>query len=252
MYRFLLTPRWLGRIALALVGAVAFVALGVWQFGRARTVVAPVPAAAAGALARPLATVLAGARTVTATTAGQLVTATGTWDRAGQAVVPDRSVGGRDGRWVVTPLRRSTGPALLVVRGFVPNGSTAPVPPAGPVTVTGWLAGSEPGDGTRTSGPGQVDAVSGALFVNRVAYPLVDGYLGATRVVPADRTGLTPVPLPGGGLTVRWSWQSLGYAVQWNLFALGAFVVLIIAARQHAREQRAHQLAQAGRAEVSF
>ncbi len=251
MYRFLLTPRWLARIGLAMIGAVGFVALGAWQFDRARTVVAAVPAAQSGASARPLGTVLAGASTVTGATAGQLVTASGRFDAASQALVPDRVVDGRAGSWVVTPLRRPTGPAVLVVRGFVADGDAVPAVPLGPVTVTGWLAGSEPADAAVPTGAGQVGAVSGPLFVNRVSYPLVDGYLGSTRSTPAS--ALVPVPLPGGGnATVRWSWQSLGYAVQWNLFAIGAFVVLIVAARQHAREGRAREVAQTGVREVTF
>ncbi len=255
MYRFLLTPRWLAYAASALVAAVVFVALGTWQFDRARTVTASVQAADPTATARPLDVVLQDRREVDGAVAGQLVQVAGRWDAGAQATVPDRDVGGRAGSWVVTPLRPATGPAVLVVRGSVPAGAPAPAPPAGPVRVEGWLAGSEGvPDALPPAGAGQVAAVSVPVFVNRVSYPLLDGYVGLTRTVPAASAGgLPPVPLPGGGRgSVSWSWQSLGYALQWNLFAVGAFVVFAIAARQQARDTRAQHVEQAGVAEVTF
>jgi len=255
VYRFLLSPRWLAYAASALVAAVVFVALGAWQFDRARTVTPAVQAADPNAAALPLEQVLQGSRQVDGALAGRLVRVTGRWDAAGQVTVPDRVVGGRTGSWVVTPLRRSAGPAVLVARGFVPDGSAAPAPPAGEAQVDGWLAGSEGVPDTRPpAGSDQVAAVSVPVFVNRLSYPVLDGYVGLTRAVPASAAGgLAPVPLPGGGrASVTWSWQSLGYAVQWNLFAVGAFVVLGIAARQHARESRARRVQEAGVAEVTF
>jgi len=255
VYRFLLTPRWLGYAALALLAAVVFVALGVWQFDRARTVIAPVQAADPNAAALPLAGVLGNRPTVDGTVVGRLVRVAGRWDAAAQVTVPGRVVGGRGGSWVVTPLRPPTGPSVLVVRGFVPDGVAAGTPPGGAVVVEGWLAASENlPDARPPAGSAQIAAVSVPVFVNRVPYPLLNGYVGLTRAVPATAAGgLAPVPLPGGGRgAVRWSWQSLGYAVQWNLFAAGAFVVLVIAARQHARELRTQRVEQAGVAEVSF
>lgn len=255
MYRFLLTRRWLGYALLALVAAAVFVVLGLWQFGRARTVTAPVQAADPAAAARPLADVLAGRATVDGAVAGQLVQVAGRWDAAAQVTVPDRAVGGRNGSWVVTPLRPRAGPAVLVVRGFVADGAPVGPAPTGAVRVDGWLAGSEPvPDGRAPDGADRIPAVSVPVFVNRVSYPLLDGYVGLTRAVPAAAAGgLTPVPLPGGGRgSVVWSWQSLGYALQWNLFAVGAFVVLGIAARQHAGELRARRVQQVGVAQVSF
>lgn len=254
MYKFLLTPRWLGYAVLAALSAAAFVGLGVWQYHRARTVTPPVAAASADAVVRPLSTVLDGSTAVGGAAAGQVVTVTGTWDRAGQAQVRGRLVGGRDGSWVVTPLRRSDGPAVLVVRGFVPDGTAPPAAPTGRVTVVGWLAGSEDATSVATATADQVGSVSVPVFLNRVGYPLVDGFVGQTRVAPAPAVqDLTPVPLPGGGRgSVSWSYQSLGYALQWNLFAVGAFVVLVIAARQQAREATARRVTETGLGDVTF
>lgn len=254
MYRFLLTPRWLGYAALALLGVVVFLALGTWQFDRSRRVTLPVEAAVPGAAVHPIAEILTGPA-VGGDSAGRLVSVTGAWDAVHQATLPDQVVGGRTGREVVTPLRRADGPALLVVRGFVPDGGAVPAPPAGPVTVTGWLAGSQAVPAVPApTGSGQVGAVAAALFVNRVGYPLVDGYLGMTRADPgASAAGLSAVPLPGGGVrTVAWDWQNLGYAIQWNVFAIGAVAVLVIAARQHAREGLARADAELGTREVTF
>ena len=254
VYRFLLSPRWLGYAALAVLAAAVFVSLGVWQYHRARTVTPPVAAASANAVVRPLSVVLAGSTSVGGTTAGQVVTVTGTWDGAGQAEVPDRPVDGRDGSWVVTPLRRSDGPAVLVVRGFVPDGTAAPAAPAGRVSVVGWLAGSEDATSIGSATADQVGSVSVPVFLNRVSYPLLDGFVGQTRVEPvAADQGLTPVPLPGGGRgSVSWSYQSLGYALQWNLFAVGAFVVLALAARQQARETTARRVTETGLGDITF
>ena len=254
VYRFLLSPRWLGWAALALVGVVVFVALGAWQFDRARRVTLPVQAAHPDAVAQPLAGVVRGG-TVDAATAGRVVSVTGTWDVAAQVVVPGAKAGGRSVERVVTPLLRASGPAVLVVRGLVAEGTAVPAAPAGTVAVTGWLAGSEPPPQVSPAlAPGELAAVSTPLFLNRVGYPLLDGYLGLTRAEPAaSAAGLATVPLPGGRTRrVDWSWQSLGYAVQWNVFALGAIAALVIAARQHARDGRVRAAAERGSTEVSF
>lgn len=253
MYRFLLSPRWLGWAALALVGVVVFVALGAWQFDRARRVTLPVQAADPDAVAQPLDRVVRDA-TVDAATAGRVVSVTGRWDPAAQAVVPGTDGSGRSVERVVTPLRPASGPAVLVVRGLVAAGAPVPAAPAGPVAVTGWLAGSEaPPQVSPPLAPGELAAVSTPLFLNRVGYPLVDGYLGLTRAQPVSDAGLTTVPLPGGRTRrVEWSWQSLGYAVQWNVFALGAVAALVIAARQRAREGLVRAAAEHGSTEVSF
>ena len=61
MYRFLLTPRWLGALALAVAAAVAMVFLGVWQLNRyeQRAATNDRIDAAASAVAVPLSGVLA-------------------------------------------------------------------------------------------------------------------------------------------------------------------------------------------------
>jgi cytochrome oxidase assembly protein ShyY1 len=160
---------------------------------------------------------------VTTTALGREVTATGTYDSAHQLVVPNRTVNGKQGYYVLTPLRTADGRAVSVVRGWVEgNPGTPPPAPAGQVSVTGRLQADE---STDTSGAvdgglpaGQLGMISPATLVNLLPYPTYDGWVAADNV-PAGMTAVpTTQPDGGNGLTAR-AFQNLGYTLQWFAFA---------------------------------
>ncbi|MGX2996301.1 SURF1 family cytochrome oxidase biogenesis protein [Streptomyces sp. JNUCC 64] len=231
MYRFLLTPRWWA-INVFVVLAIPFcLFMGSWQLGRFEDRVEDHKTAAdrAGADAQKPARPLAGLLPVTKETSGDRVTATGRYTE--QFLVPDRSLDGKSGHYVLGLLRTGDGPVLPVVRGWLPgaaDASAAPPAPRGEVTVTGALQPSESAssDGARTAGglpPGQIGMISAATLVNLVPYDVENAWV---TLDPAD-SGMTAVPAAAPentGLDLK-AFQNLGYTGEWFVFA--GFVVFM-------------------------
>ncbi|MET9613077.1 SURF1 family protein [Kitasatospora indigofera] len=237
MYRFLLTPRWLSSTVLALVAVAVCLWLGSWQLGRFEDRVSAhrdtgAAVAAAGAVAaEPLGGVLTDADPqVSTATVGRNVSATGSFDAEHQLLVPDRALDGRQGYYVLTPLRTADGRTVAVVRGWAPGApAAAPAPPAGEVTVTGRLqAGESSGSNGAVAGglpPGQLGTISRATLLNMLPYDgWYDGWVAADSV-PAGLTVVPTVqPQGGDGLSLR-AFQNLGYTLEW--FVFGGFVVFM-------------------------
>ncbi|MGE7436491.1 MULTISPECIES: SURF1 family protein [Kitasatospora] len=245
MYRFLLTSRWLGGTVLALVAIAVCLWLGSWQLGRFEDRVSTHKdggnSAKAPQAAAPLSSVLNGGTAEVGTdTVGREVTVTGSYDPAHQLLVPNRTVDGRNGFYVLTPLRTADGPAVAVVRGWVPGApdgsgtgtasSAVPVPaaPAGQVTVTGRLQAPEnSGSGGAVAGglpAGQLGTISPATLVNVLPYRSYDGWVAADAA-PGGLTAVPTVqPQGGDGLSLR-AFQNLGYTLEWFVFA--GFVVFM-------------------------
>ena len=254
MYRFLLTPRWLGINLLALLAVPVCVWLGVWQLGRfeVRTHAGGHSASqqAGSSRAVALAPLLAGADAaeVTAADVGREVTFSGRYDSAHQLLVPQRTVAGRTGYFVLTPLRLSGGGLpLAVVRGWTVSASAVPAAPAGTVELRGRLQTAEDASTPEviSSGglpAGQVGMISPATLVNLLPYSVYDGWVALDKGVGAGAgtdagagasgvdgaAALTAVPTyqpsGGAGLTLR-AFQNLGYTLQWFVFA--GFVVFM-------------------------
>ncbi|MGC4807082.1 SURF1 family protein [Micromonospora sp. DT233] len=233
MYRFLLTPRWLGILALTLVAAAVMVLLGNWQLHRyeGRTAIneridasehmTPVP------LAEKVPAPTGGPHTAGPAPADEAtwtrVTATGRYDTENIVLVRGRTVDRRVGFEVVTPLRLADGSAVLVDLGWIPpapGGAMAqpqlPAVPTGEVTVVGRVHASE-------SEAGAVDRREGRLETRRVGvpglarelpYPVYGAYVLLDEQTPAADPAFRAVPI---GHTNNW--QNLGYVVQWWLFA---------------------------------
>jgi cytochrome oxidase assembly protein ShyY1 len=213
VYRFLLTPRWLGLAALIGVAATVMVLLGNWQLHRyqersavneridsaAQEAPVPLPAKPPAAWSR--------------------VTATGRYDTTNEILVRGRTVDGQVGFEVVTPLVLADGSALLVDRGWVPpapGGAVAvpkvPAPPTGEVTVSGRIHETEsrPNAVTRREGRIEVRRIGIARLAEELPYPLYGAYLLDEK----PGTGLTAISIQHEN-----SWQNAGYVVQWWLFA---------------------------------
>ena len=219
---------------LALVFATACVLLGRWQLSRfqdkherAQLVTrnydaAPVPLAELLALPEAAFDPRRQWRTVTVS---------GTYDASATHLVRNRprKGGGADavfGYEVLVPLRLDDGSALLVDRGWLPNGTrgstpgqapdAVPDPPAGRVEVVARLKSSEPqrgGDLPRR----QVASIAVGDIAGRLGYPVYPAYGVLVRespsVTPAPAALDRPVIDGGEGINAS-------YAAQWVLFAL--------------------------------
>ncbi|MEU5385229.1 SURF1 family protein [Kitasatospora cineracea] len=236
MYRFLLSPRWLVGTVVAVAAIVVCLMLGTWQLDRFESRVSThqengrAAAASAQADVQPLAAVLPdGAAKVGTDTVGRTVRVTGAYDGAHQLLVPSRTVDGKQGYYVLTPLLTDGGRAVAVVRGWAAGGpGAAPDVPAGQVSVTGRLQAPEnSGSGGAVAGglpAGQLGTISPATLVNVLPYPVYDGWVAADDV-PSGLTAVPTVQPEGGdGLSLR-AFQNLGYTLEWFVFA--GFVVFM-------------------------
>lgn len=232
MYRFLLTRRWLGLLAVAVLLAVGCVALGTWQLDRRgeRHARNDLLARNLTAEAVPPGRLLAVGRDVRPADEFSRVRATGRYAPADQLLVRTRPFQGQVGFYVLVPLITDEGPALLVNRGWVPDGPTAtalpdvPAPPPGTVTVTGRVRRSEDPSTTGRPPAGQVTRIDVPAIARSLPYRVYGGYLdlAAERPAPRRAPALLPEPEPAEG-------PHLAYAFQWYLFAamaLGGYAVL--------------------------
>ncbi|MDO8122351.1 SURF1 family protein [Isoptericola sp. b490] len=237
-------PRMIAVLAAFLIMAAVFARLGVWQLDRALSRGEARAQAAAERTERaapvPLGSVLPPQTTFTSDLVGKHVTVTGTFE-SDQLLVTGRVVHGRTGALVLTPLRvAGTGAVLPVVQGWVSGvedpAGTAP-PPAGEVTVVGWLqVGEAAGRGGFPAG--QTDAISPAELVNSWGGPIYTGYLVVDTIDGAPPAGMVALGPPGttaGGV----DWRNLGYALQWWLFGGFALALWWRMLGDEARERRA-------------
>jgi cytochrome oxidase assembly protein ShyY1 len=159
------------------------------------------------------------------------VRVTGRYDPAATVLVRNRPRTGDQakaqyGYEVVVPLRLDDGSALLVDRGWLPNGTlgrspgrapdTVPAPPAGEVTVTARLRRSEPARSGALP-QGQAGSISVSSIGARVGYPLYPAY--GVLVSEQPPAAVTPAPLDPP-VTAAGQGINASYAAQWLLFAL--------------------------------
>lgn len=251
VYRFLLTPRWLAGHLFVVLAVVFCVFMGSWQLSRFesrvdthRTAQKDTKAAAATAPVA-LAELLPGVKSqLTTVSSGRVVTATGTYDTARQLLVPHRTLDGRTGFYVLTPLRLAGGAALPVVRGWLPGtagSSRVPAAPAGRVTVTGALQAAESTstDGAISSGlpEGQLGIISAASLVNLLPYDVYSAWITQTEAVPSPLKAVPATAAPGTGLDLK-AFQNLGYTGEWFVFAGFVVFMWFRLFRQEAEAQR--------------
>lgn len=246
MLRLLLHPRWLAwHLALLLVLA-AFGWLGWWQlstFDDEGVRAADKTVVALQKVTDP------GGRLERADV-GRVVRASGTWAAEGQVLAPERRHRGRDGAWVVTPLRTDGG-VLPVVRGWVPRGTPAPAPPGDPVTVTAVLQPSESESDARgvpSAGEhGTVPYISTVTLISVLPdgasdvydpQRLYDGFAVLRTSTSSADPALEPVePQHEAAPEAIGRWRNLGYGLQWWVFGAGAVYLWLSVLRRAAREQ---------------
>jgi surfeit locus 1 family protein len=218
--RTALQPRWLALLAVLLVVVYAFVRLGLWQLAVAQDRVFEETLASQAAQAEvPVEDVLQPFSAFPNDASGRPVSASGTYDSGLQFLVPDRLLEGREGYWVMTPLRTQEGALLTVLRGWVADPATADEPPGTPVSVTGTLAPGESPSAATDLPAGQLGSVDLAVLANTWEGDLYNAFVFATGEQPRV-TELTVEPVPPPALSGRGvDWGNLGYALQWWVFA---------------------------------
>lgn len=244
--RFLLTPRWLGMLAFALLVAATCVRLGIWQLDRLEQRRALNAEIRRGLAAPPvLLEALAGADP--GTLAYRRVEVTGTYDPEREVLLYGRALNGEPGHHVLTPLlleRPVDGArAILVDRGWVPfELGTPPVgpaaPPAGRVRISGFLlpTAGEADVVIERGADGRVLTVAhdepGAIGPE-LGLPLFPLPLQLQRQQPAQ-AGELPVVVPPPELSEG---PHLSYAIQWFTFATIALVGAVLLVRREARDR---------------
>lgn len=220
--RFVLSRRWLlfGLVVAGLVGGTWW--LGQWQFDRLtdRQAGNQVIRTNENLAPAPLADVLSPGRAVSSGDEWRLVTARGTYDPARTVVVRYRSRDEGTGINVVVPLVTADGTAVLVDRGWLqtdPQGtdrSGIPEPPAGQVTVTGWVRGDGTGGSTAVDDL-STRAINSTAIGAAVDLPVYTGFLELDTESPAPVTSLVKVELP-----VLDNGPHFFYGLQWWFFGV--------------------------------
>ena len=239
MYRFLLSRRWLGLLAVSLLLAATCGQLGRWQLhrldarNRVNAVITGNATGAPGAVDR----LLAPGKPVADEDEYTRVSATGRYDRSHRLLVRNRTYDGQVGFYVLVPLVTASGTALLVNRGWVDAGeSTAELPdvpgaPTGEVSVVARVRPAEPAGGG--GGRGQVSRIDVPAIARGLPYAVYGGYADLVRERPAPRQAPTLLPAPETS-----QGPHLAYAFQWFLFALMSLGGYLVLARREAEDLR--------------
>ncbi len=185
-----MSRRWilfaLGVVALALL----CYRLGVWQFHRLAETKAQnaVTSHNLDAPPVPATSLMKLGRSVPSSEAWRRVTMTGTYDASHTVLLRYQSRNGTLGSDLLTPLRTRSGPAVLVDRGWVQTtpgepAKKVPPPPAGTVSVVGWLQPNATGSATVVTDR-STRLVSSAAVAKTLPYPLYGGYVQALSESP--------------------------------------------------------------------
>lgn len=223
VYRFVLTPRWLGFALFVIVLSGICVHLGNWQFDRLteRRDENAIVREHLGEEPVPIDEVVTpDSEAVPDDSEWTTVTATGTYDTEHQ-VVEKYQTRDAPGVEIVTPLVTDSGTAVLVNRGWMATENTTdavediPAPTKGTVTVTGWIRVDSGAEASAVQPvDGQVRAISSAGIETALPYDAYPGFVNVTEQRPAASSGLEPEPKPDLG-----EGPHFFYALQWYFFA---------------------------------
>jgi cytochrome oxidase assembly protein ShyY1 len=236
-------PRYAALAALMAVVAAICLAAGSWQIARLREKHAANDALRHNAHQAPAAVTevlpLVPDRPATDDIQFRRVTATGTYDAAGQVLVRRQQVNDINGYDVLTPLRTARA-TLLVVRGFVAQPAagapSAGPPPRGTVSITARAEPPDRSDDKAAQLVGQVETINPVQQAARMHSAVYDGYAELLAGQPGT-AGLVPIPdpdlsNPAGGAVEP---QHLAYIVQWYLFAALALAAPLVMIRADSR-----------------
>lgn len=246
----MLSFRWILLTSLVTLAVLAMVRLGLWQVDRLHE------KQAANALltarqSEPVtdAAVLVPVAASTEAIDGVLkrpVSVTGTYQVADQVLIRNRSNNSAPGFWVITPILTGDGTAIAVNRGWIPitvgDGASPDryAPPAGTVTVTGFVERSEHAQGLEVADPAE-GHLSTLSFVDlerlqkQVPYRLHPAWVQLRDQQPPQPDAL-PVAVKLAPLDEG---PHLNYAGQWFIFAALTCVVFPMSMRRAARSREA-------------
>jgi cytochrome oxidase assembly protein ShyY1 len=218
----MLSRRWALFALVVVLLACGCYALGRWQFHRLheREAYNAQVRRNLHAAPVPVGDVLAVGRPVSQDTEWRRVTATGTYLPDQSVVIRYQTRAGQSGVDIVTPLRTDRGPAVLVDRGWMQTDNVgadqvdAPAPPAGRVTVQGWVRANATG-GAAAVTDRSARAISSVEIARTVDVPLYGGFVDAAHESPAPAKRLVPAELPDLG-----NGPHFFYGLQWWFFGV--------------------------------
>jgi surfeit locus 1 family protein len=224
-------------MAALLLVAAGFVRLGIWQLSRLHERRGANVEILSARRAPPVLITADSRRTDTL--GEHHVSTQGRYDEAHQIILRGEALEGAPGVRVVTPLLLAdTGPAVLVVRGFLPAPDAVSVDTQGtgepgPRTVRGVALpiGSAPGEPVEHAGRTTWRRLELEALRRRLPYPILPIFIlqGPDSSLPSFPRRLEPPPIDEG--------PHLSYAIQWFLFAIlaAAFAVLVVGGRAKGR-----------------
>jgi cytochrome oxidase assembly protein ShyY1 len=238
--RFLLSRRWaLFALAVVVLGVGCYF-LGRWQFHRLHereTTNAQVRHNLAAEPA-PLTDVMSTDRPVRSSDEWRRVDVSGTYVTDKSVVIRYQTREGQSGVDVVTPLRTSDGPSVLVDRGWLKTDNVgsdhvdAPAAPSGEVSVVGYVRVDATGDSTAVTN-GSARTISSRAIEKSTGLPLYRGFLDAEKETPAPAKPLVKAELPDLG-----NGPHFFYGLQWwffGLLAVGGFCYFVWDERRRSR-----------------
>jgi surfeit locus 1 family protein len=206
------TPRWIALGAVAVLFALAALGLGRWQWERSADIIRAEQAARAEPVA--IESLTAVGEDFENPLIGRPVLASGRYLADAQTAVLSRTVDGRPGVWILTPLALADGSAIAVVRGWAPG--DVPVP-SGPVNVQGIWHPNERFYRDEPPNEEGVFAISSERLRERWNLPLRPGFIMLSGQVPPS--DLLAVPQTVRTADVPFPIQNVFYAIQWFIFA---------------------------------
>lgn len=238
-------PRSVALLALALVIAAGFAALGQWQLARA--VESGVVIERDTETALPLGTLVEPQGYVTDRSAGHMVTVEGALVPGDFVVVSDRLNDGRTGAWVVGHLAITDAGApaddapgarpdsVPVALGWAPTDQEAArvaassnagdgVPTDVQEVVGRFLPSEQPEPSGTGEDPGRMTRLSTAALLNIWPGDVGDVYNGFI-VASEPVAGLAEIDSPPPSEAVQLNWLNLFYAAEWAVFAIFAIVI---------------------------
>ena len=238
-YKFLLTSRWLGYFAMAVVFAIACVALGNWQMNRRNAVVENIHKIQqnyAGAVV-DYANIAANFDQLDPAKEWTQVRLKGTYQNSDQRIVRNRPLNGAPGYEVLVPVTLENGDTVIVDRGWLPIGNneaghpdTVPQPVPGVVEVIARLKPAEP-KLDRGAPEGQLASIDLKEYAGQVGYPIKTGSYGQLAS-ESPAAAINPVAFPAPSIDEG---SHLSYALQWIAFGILAFIGFGYAARMQRR-----------------
>jgi cytochrome oxidase assembly protein ShyY1 len=238
-WRFALSRRWFGYLALAVVFAAVCVALSQWQIARLNETRTANELVDRNYHSTPIAldSALPSLTSYSARQQWKQVTLTGTYLTDEQVLVRNRPLNGQPGFEVLDPLLLADGRVFVVDRGYVPIGNTQdrpdsiPSPRSDTVTVVVRLQAGEPTLSGRSDTQGELATIhlpDVAKLVGKPTYTRAYGLMVSESPAAATRPTAMQKPELDEGLHIS-------YAIQWVIFGIMAFFGLWYAIRQEYR-----------------